>query len=337
MRDPLCPFCYAGTHPLPFTPDDLRWYFGESEGAMGLRSSQGAIEAMLAAGPPPLGGQANSAENRMLRVVSFPGERDDKGKLKVDPVARHRCIRNHRLSGLETRLTAILRAAYDGEDWTRMLDERAGKGARLELQKLFPHEVLQIAPFTRIVQRGLVPKKAAPTPTKAVYRDGSELLSSVRLALSLPEDATTREIRGRLRDLGTYFRKATPPSWGEVVATIEALRGATGERGEARQVLQAARERVSLGLKLAGENELAFVVGEAKKSPPPPTAQSYLLKLLAGGKHMVLWKVRKEAEGMLREAHAAARVELPQHVSRPRKARSTPLSEVAVLPSEVSE
>lgn len=307
-----------------------------------MRSSHGAIEALLASGPPPIGGQANAAENRMLRVISLRGEFLPGTTIpRRDPVARHRCIRNHRLAEVTSPQHAVLRAAYDGEDWTRTLDERVGYGVRLELQRLFPHELLQVAPYAPTVQRALRPKKVAPAPTEPVYRDGREHLASIRVALSLPEAAPLPDIRARLRDIGTYFRKATLPPWGPgIAATIEALRAATGERGEARQVLLAARERLSEGLRLAASHELGVVVSQAKR-PTPPTAQSYLLKLVAGGKKDTLAKIRKEAEALLSAAHAAAHVlVLPKGFKtkerKPRVgvSRSTPLSHVEVLSTE---
>lgn len=334
MRE--CPFCFttteAGLVPSPFTTEDLRWYFADAEAAMGMRSSHGAVEALLASGPPPLGGQANAAENRMLRAIG--------------PAGRHRCIRNHRLAGLSPRLHAVLRAAYDGEDWTRTLDGRVGYGARLNLQHLFPHEALQVATLTPTVARALRPKKpvrAPMEPATPVYRSGHEHLASVRTALSLPDDAPIPDIRARLRDIATYFRKATLLTWEpDIARTIEALRAATGERGEARQVLQAARERVSEGIRLSTMPELTLVVGTTQKRPvPPPTAQSYLLKLIASGRKDTLAKVKREAEALLKEAHEAAHVAvLPKgfkvKARKPRKgvSRTTPLSAVETLPSE---
>lgn len=339
-----CPFCFTTTDrgpiPVPFTREDLRWYFADAEAAMGMRSSHGAVEALLASGPPPLGGQANAAENRMLRVISFPGERLPDGRLKQDPVARHRCIRNHRLAEVSGHHHAVLRAAYDGEDWTRTLDERVGYGSRLELQRLFPHELLQVAPLTPLVQRALRPKKLTPLPGTPVYRNGAEMLASVGVALSLPSTASVGEIRARLRDVALWLSTGRLPKWTLTPnACLEGLRAATGERGEARQVLLAARERVSEGIRLSTTPELAMVVGPTKKPPAPPaTAQSYLLKLLAGGRKETLAKVRAEAERMLSEACAAAHVVTISR-SKPRKPRkgtprSTPLAAVEMLTTE---
>lgn len=105
------------------TPDELRWYFGESESLLGVRSPLGSMferrrtkdgttEPFFC--PMPRGNGAPDGEAALVRATRLRGEPGS------DAIAKHRRIHG-RLLLVPSEHLAVLRAAYGPNDWTRQL------------------------------------------------------------------------------------------------------------------------------------------------------------------------------------------------------------------------
>ena len=246
---PPCLHCHVqvddGYKLTPFTTEKLRWYLGgAAEAAMGVRSTHQAFENMMTAGPSS--GGVNLPELRMTDA-------------RLAAAGLERCVRVHRLAGVEAHHLTVLRAAYSGDDWTRLLDERVGKGPRLELQRLFTHELLQVAPLTLLVVRGATtvpPTEEAGVP---VYRSGATTLASFRKVLALLPDASVERVRARLSSLAAMVKTGRPPRWlmPTTFASIAVLVGEPGEdlASEWSVVVKRARSMFGAALRLEATPE----------------------------------------------------------------------------------
>lgn len=332
---PPCLHCHAkvddGYKLTPFTVDKLRWYLGgAAEAAMGVRSTHQAFENMMNAGPSS--GGVNLPEIRMTDA-------------RLAAAGLERCVRAHRLAGVEAHHMAVLRAAYSGEDWTRLLDERVGKGPRLELQRLFTHELLQIAPLTMIAVRGAStppPHEEAGAP---VYRSGAATLASFRRVLALPADASAERVRGRMSSLATWVKTGKAPRWMEP-GMREALGVLVTQPGEHEgpapaEMVKRARRMFGAALRLEATPEasrgVSYVAREVVRTKPAATPQTYLLDLLRLGKRRVLDDVKKQADKLLKDAREAARVVEPEPSRRVRTSRHVPRAAVTPIYADTFE
>lgn len=302
----------------PFTTDRLRWYMGgAAEAAMGVRSTHQAFENMMTAGPSS--GGVNLPELRMTDA-------------RLAAAGIERCVRVHRLAGVEAHHLTVLRAAYSGDDWTRLLDERVGKGPRLELQRLFTHELLQIAPLTLIVVRGSTMPALVETTGVPVYRSGVATLASFRKVLALPADASAERVRSRMTSLAAWTKTGKVPRW-LAPGMREALGVLVTEPGEHEgpadaEMVKRARRLFGAALRLEAIPEasrgVSYVARETPRTKPAVTPQTFLLDLLRLGRKKQLEKVKEQAEKLLKEARAAAKVVEPEQSRRPRVSRVTP-------------
>lgn len=317
-----CPHCHTrsdhGSQPTPFTTDVLRWYMsGAAHAAMGMRSTHQAFENMMTAGPSS--GGTNLPELRMTDAV-------------IRATGKERCVRTHRLGNVESHHVAVLKAAYSGEDWTRLLDERVGRGPRLELHRLFTHEELQVALLTPRVLKATTPTPQKLPEGKPVYRSGAATLASLRRVLQLAADANEDDIRNKLSSLAKYVRGGRRPAWMKA-DTMHALAVAVEVRGVAleAEVVKAARKALGAALRIeAGEKQVTFV-----STPPRPTKvltpQMYLIELIQKNRKKRLIEIKEEAKKMLLAARKAAHVSDPRE---PRRSRVTPLDQVPMLKAE---
>ena len=319
---PPCLHCHVqvddGYKLTPFTTEKLRWYLGgAAEAAMGVRSTHQAFENMMTAGPSS--GGVNLPELRMTDA-------------RLAAAGLERCVRVHRLAGVEAHHLTVLRAAYSGDDWTRLLDERVGKGPRLELQRLFTHELLQVAPLTLLVVRGATtvpPTEEAGVP---VYRSGATTLASFRKVLALLPDASVERVRARLSSLAAMVKTGRPPRWlmPTTFASIAVLVGEPGEdlASEWSVVVKRARSMFGAALRLEATPEasrgVSYVAREVVRTKPAATPQTHLLDLLRLGKKKQLERVKEQADKLLKEARAAAKVVEPENHRKPRVSRCTP-------------
>jgi hypothetical protein len=239
----------------------------------------------------------------------------------------------------------MLRAAYSGDDWTRLLDERVGKGPRLELQRFFTHELLQIAPLTMIAVRGAA---APPPPEEAgapVYRSGAATLASFRKVLGLEADATVEKVRARLSSVATWTKTKRVPRWLEP-GMFEALGVLVTEPGENVmpkdvEIVKRARRMFGAALRLEAKPEeargVSYVAREVKRPRPVVTAQSFLLDLLRLGKRKQLEEVKRQAQKLLELAREAAKVTEPERSHKLRVSRITPREKVVQIHADTYE
>jgi len=293
----------------PLTTDDLRWYFdGRAEAAMGVRSSHEGFEVMLNAGPPTGYRNGDGAENHVARAI-------DSGS-----TARHRCIRTHKLGDVSPHHLEVLRVAYDGQDWTRLLDEQVGRGPRVELQRIFPHEQLQVALLTPSVKRALAPPKATGEGTP-VYASMESTLASLRHILALKDKATHVHAVKKLDKVMRWARgKEVRFDAAPIVEQLRVLVGHTAatSREEKIGVVRAARRLLAQSERIESA-PVRFVV-KTKTARIPTTPAGVLVALLSQRGRKMLARVRGEADKMLEEARRAAGVtdpEVPRGKKRP--------------------
>lgn len=294
----------------PLTTNDLRWYFdGRAEAAMGVRSTFEGFESMLIAGPPTGYRDGSGAERQVARSI-------DSGA-----TARHRCIREHQLGHVAPHHVEVLRVAYCGEDWTRMLDEHVGRGPRVELQRLFPHEQLQVALLTPTVQRALE-KPETPVESAPIYASMESTLTSLRRILQLKATATMVHARAKLSRLASWAKgKAVRFDAGPMMEALRILvnRPSASTRAEKLSVLSAARRLLTQSERFE-KGPVRYVAKTTKERPPPSTPQSYLVSLLTKRGRKTLARVREEADQMLLAARREARVTDPAGPPRGRRA-----------------
>lgn len=333
---PPCSHCHVqvddGYKLTPFTTDTLRWYLGgAAEAAMGVRSTHQAFENMMTSGPSS--GGVNLPELRMTDA-------------RLAAAGRERCVRVHRLAGVEAHQMTVLRAAYSGDDWTRLLDERVGKGPRLELQRIFTHELLQIAPLTLIVVRGSTAQPISEEGGAPVYRSGAATLGSFRKVLALPADANAERVRGRLSSLASFAKTNRAPRWMDptMFSGLAVLVSQPGEdltKAEWSVVVKRARSMFGAALRLEAKPEAArgvsYVAREAPRTKPAVTPQTFLLDLLRLGKRRVLDAVKHQAEKLLKEARTAAKVTDPERPRKTRVSRTTPRAHVSPIFADTFE
>lgn len=154
--------------PRALTTDDLRWFYGEAESALGIRSTLGAFVDMALSGITG-GGKSNGVENRAVE------------QRRLDATGRERCIR-HRLDQAPSAAREVLRIAYGPDDWSAchsQVELRRGGAANpltapevhAAVRRAFGPEVLRLAPLTALAQSYAHRKRAAPAPTPRPRRD----------------------------------------------------------------------------------------------------------------------------------------------------------------------
>jgi len=331
---PPCLHCHAkvddGYKLTPFTTETLRWFVGgAAEAAMGVRSTHQAFENMMSAGPSS--GGTNLSELRMTDA-------------RLAATGLERCVRSHRLAGVDAHHMKVLRAAYSGEDWTRLLDERVGKGPRLELQRLFTHELLQVAPLTAIAVRGASTPPPPEETGAPVYRSGAATLASFRKVLGLPADASVERVRGRLSSLAASMKTKRSPRW-LAPGMVEALGVLVMEPGEDApkdvEIVKRARRMFGAALRLEATPEasrgVSYVAREVVRTKPAATPQTFLLDLLRLGKKKQLEKVKEQADKLLKEARDAAKLTEPERSHKSRVSRVTPREKVHPIYADTYE
>lgn len=305
-----CPRC-----DLPFTTDDLRWYFdGRAEAAMGVRSSHEGFEAMLIAGPPTGYQSGHGAERRIARAI-------DSGATE-----RHRCIRTHRLGDLAPHHLEVLRVAYDGQDWTRLLDQHVGRGPRVELQRRFPHEQLQVALLTPTVQRTLAKPEKPTGEGTPVYASEESALTSLRRILGCGPTSRVDHVQKKLARLASWARGK--PVRFDAAPLMEQLRilvdhPTVDTPDEKLAVVRAARRLLASSERVAHANVRIVAKGKIDRAPPS-TPQALLVSLLTKRGRKTLAKIREESEKMLLAARRAAGVTDPYQPSTRRRLFSAP-------------
>lgn len=295
---------------------------------MGVSSTHMAFENMIASGIPT-GGRRNVAEDRM----------DDR---RLAATSRHRCIRNHRLAAVPAEHLVVLEVAYSGEDWTRGLDEAVGRGPRVELQRLYAHEVLQVALLTKAVKVGLERTQAVASGavgSEPVYHDGrstiAELAGAVCLTTFDDERATVDAARQRLAELHAWVKKGGQVSWApKPPDVLAALRVVLGQRkADHRVTVSDARKSLSAALKKAvGPRSVAYVVRHGVPTGRTLTSpRDYVLALLRAGNKKQLDRIGVEATVLLKLARTAAGVASPEQFRRTPRPRRHATPDVAPL------
>jgi hypothetical protein len=193
----------ADRKPRALTAADLRWYFCESESAMGVRSTHEAFVDMAQSGPPSGGGgRLNGVEATMLRRLRLFG---DKGR---DVIADHRRI-HALLLGKGAQHLAVVEAAYGPDNWCRRLPTPI----RVAVCGLFGETaamaadsgLVQIAPMTTLARAAAAKKQAPLAPSadpEAVY-DAWAIVAC---------DIATREEIVHQSGLRCVYRPADPPA-----------------------------------------------------------------------------------------------------------------------------
>lgn len=169
-----CPHCGAAPPGFkakirPLTPDDLRWYLGESAAAIGIRSTHGAFVDMAMSGIQP-GGRSNGVEARAV---------EDR---RLAAVARERCI-TARLDHVAGADREVLCALYGLNHWTTAPELSQ---VRAMLQAALG-ELADVAPMTRTAREHAARRQAHRPPPKT----SKERPSQRRGTLS-PADAARR-------------------------------------------------------------------------------------------------------------------------------------------------
>lgn len=310
--------------PRQLSPDELRWLFGgECDAAMGLSSTHGAFERMVIMGPSS-GGRTNGAELRMT---------DE----RLRAVARQRCYLA-RLAGVDGTHLAVLRAAYNQEDWTRTLDETHGRGPRQELWRFFSRELLQVAPLTSLAVRACHVESAAPISSEPVYSTGRNILGALCDVLSTDEEnaaeraapAMVALCRSRLGDLARWHKtsgarvKGKPFFTTAPLAVLNQLRILTGLTKVDHDATIAAA-RLALSAAANPEHHVSYVVKHEQrvKVKPPATPREYVVGLVRSGDVKKLKAVQDEARGMLLRACKEANIVEPQRHRQPRSDKGT--------------
>lgn len=124
--------------------EDIRWFFSESESALGIRSSFGAIRDLALSGIPN-GGRTNGVELRTAALLDRDGW----------PTERHRRIRERlrRLAERDGRLVDVLWVAFGPFDWSRHADQAFGKGTGDKLAKALGPACIGVALLTEALAR----------------------------------------------------------------------------------------------------------------------------------------------------------------------------------------
>ncbi len=300
---------------------------------MGLSSTHLAFENMIASGIPT-GGRRNVAELRMT---------DE----RLAATARHRCIRNHHLAGVDGPRYLVLRAAYSGEDWTRNLDATHGRGPRVELQRLFSHEVLQVAPLTRLAVRGVAKAQgtaAGATSSEPVYNDGSGVIGEVASALGLtPGDVTVTVAAARarlgelLRWVGTNKKPPWAPKPGDVLTQLRVVVGQ--KKPDHHATVKAARLALASAVRKANDpRAVTYVIQHGRPSRgAAATPREYILALLRAGDAKRLASIHVQAAQMLSKARKAAGVVTPEQFQRKPRRTKHVTPDADVRPRHLSE
>jgi len=148
-----CAHCGAAppgfkTTPRPLSGDALRWYFGESDAALGVRSTHGAFVDMAMSGIQT-GGRSNGVEAHAVE------------EHRLAAVAKARCIKA-RLDRVSAAHETVLRALYGLDHWTTA-PELAPVRAMLQTAL---GELADVAPMTHVAREHAARRQAHPVPPR---------------------------------------------------------------------------------------------------------------------------------------------------------------------------
>lgn len=254
-----CPHCGAAPPGFkatlrPLTPDDLRWYLGESAAAIGIRSTHGAFVDMAMSGIQP-GGRSNGVEARAVE------------ERRLAAVARERCI-TARLAHVAGAERDVLRALYGLDHWATAPELSQ---VRAMLQAALG-ELADVAPMTPTAREHAARRQAHRAPPRAPKERPSQRRTPVS-----PAEAA----RKLLAD--DYALAGSPR--GAVIAAV-----AREDKTELLKILAEARGMAAAARLSAGVVELQpsrrtrNVQFGARPAPP---AEEYLehqhAEVLAGG------------------------------------------------------